>query len=112
MPLRPAWSSTKPLFPLLFLIAAQTLVFGFLAWHRLEASELSKVSCTFAFQLLMAIWVAHDRKAHSFAAPYEFNAFVFFAWQLAVPYYLYKTRGPRGLWKAAGFWLLALVPVI
>jgi hypothetical protein len=107
-PVRPAWS----LFALFFLVAVQTLAFGFLAWHRVEASPLSKKCCIFAFTLLMTIWVAEDRKKHNFAAPYEFNAFVFLAWPLAVPYYLYKTRGPRGLWKAAGFWLLAAVPAV
>jgi len=38
-----------------------------------------------------------DRKARNFSVPFEFDAFVFFAWPLVLPWYFYRSRGKRGL---------------
>lgn len=64
------------------------------------------------FALFIARWAAIDRRSRSFSVPFEFDAFVFFAWVLVVPYYLLKTRGPRGLISAMGFWALAITPTV
>ncbi len=58
----------------------------------------------------MLRWVVLDRRSYSLTASFEFNAFIFFAWMVFVPYYLLKTRGPRGLINALGVSLLAAVP--
>jgi hypothetical protein len=45
--------------------------------------------------------------------PFEFEAFVFFAWPIALPYYLVKSRGSRGLLLFAVFLVLLVVhPVV
>jgi len=59
---------------------------------------------------LVAWWVSRDRRTRSLAAPFEFDAFVFFAWFLVLPYYFVRTRGPQGLWVAFGFFLILLLP--
>lgn len=63
-----------------------------------------------AFQLILACWVRVDRQVRGFRAPFEFDAFVFFAWPIVVPYYLYKTRGRRGLLAAASIGTLYVAP--
>jgi hypothetical protein len=60
----------------------------------------------------MVRWAAIDRRSRSFSVPFEFDAFVFFAWVVVVPYYLLKTRGTRGLIGAIGFWALAITPTV
>ena len=62
------------------------------------------------FALLLAAWVYVDRRRHAFTGPFEFDAFVFFAWPLAAPYYLYKISGAIGLVSGALLWLLAVLP--
>ena len=47
--------------------------------------------------VLIAWWVHEDKKKQKYHAPYEFAAFVFFAWVLVVPYYLWRTRGVEGI---------------
>jgi len=44
--------------------------------------------------------------------PFEFDAFVFFGWPVVVPYYLYRTRGKRGLILTAAVYLLFVVPTV
>jgi len=47
--------------------------------------------------ILIAWWVVEDKKDYNFHAPFEFGAFVFFAWVVVVPYYLWKTRGRKSI---------------
>jgi len=56
--------------------------------------------------------VFEDRRKRGFRVPFEFDAFVFFAWPIVVPYYLYRTRGARGLLLAAGFYALVILPLV
>lgn len=65
-----------------------------------------------SFGLLAAWWVYSDRRARAFGVPFEFDAFVVFAWPILVPYYLHRTRGRIGLALGAGVWLLYLFPYI
>jgi hypothetical protein len=62
------------------------------------------------YRLFLVAWVRADMRSHDFTAPYEFDAFLFFAWPVALPYYFCKTRGPRGLFAAIGVFLLIAVP--
>jgi hypothetical protein len=65
------------------------------------------------YRLFLVAWVRADMRTHNFSAPYEFDAFLFFAWPAALPYYLYKTRGGRGMFAALASWvLLPLIPSI
>jgi hypothetical protein len=44
--------------------------------------------------------------------PFEFDAFVFFGWPVVVPYYLYRTRGGRGLIVTAAVYTLYVIPEV
>jgi len=81
-----------------------------LASRGVSAPYGSSLFWRFAFGLFMVRWVTIDRRSRNVSVPFEFDAFVFFASVLVVPYYLLKTRGPRGLISAMGFWALAITP--
>ena len=76
---------------------------------RPEAAELLR---GFEFQTLLAIWVRMDRRRGKVSLPFEFDAFVFFGWPVVVPYYLYRTRGGRGVIITAAIYTLYVVPEV
>ena len=64
------------------------------------------------FQMILAFWVRADRLTRCLKMPFEFDAFVFFLWPVAVPYYFCKTRGLRGSLIALGVYALILLPLV
>jgi hypothetical protein len=107
-----ASSFSKSLLPLITLTLICSVGLAILASRGISAPDGSRLFWRFAFGLFVVRWVAIDRRSHSFSVPFEFDAFVFFAWVFVVPYYLFKTRGPRGLINALGFWALAVTPTL
>jgi len=63
----------------------------------------------FCYGLLLAWWVRMDRGARGMGIAFEFDAFVVFLWPLALPYYLWRTRGVQRLLPIAAFGLLYMV---
>jgi hypothetical protein len=98
------------LIPLIVLATIFTVGRSFVAIHSLAAPEAAELLWTFEFRLVLAWWVRFDRQGRGFSVPFEFDAFVFFAWPIMVPYYLYRTRGRRGLFLATGIYGLHLIP--
>lgn len=98
----------------LVLLVVLTAIFSVgssvIAWHGMPVPRETGMLWSLAFQLILACWVRIDRQVRGFRATYEFDAFVFFAWPVVVPYYLYKTRGRRGLVLAVGIGALSLMP--
>jgi hypothetical protein len=82
------------------------------AWHHQRMSEQSETLGTLCWQALVSSWVYLDRLKRRISLPFEFNAFVFFAWPFALPYYLYKSRGGRGFLVAVVFFVLAVIPSV
>ncbi len=76
----------------------------------LMEGELSGPLWLFGFVVILVGWVRADRMAREYHAPFEFDAFVFFAWPVAVPYYLCRTRGWRGFLIALGLLALFAAP--
>ena len=66
----------------------------------------------FVFGLLLAWWAHADRRARGMGMPFEFEAFVVFLWPIALPYYMFRTRGWWGLPLGLGSWLLYTLPSI
>lgn len=68
------------------------------------------------FTLLLMWWVYVDRHERRYPAPFEFEAFVFFAWIIVVPFYLIHTRRWRGLPLIGclflAFWISNLVDLV
>ena len=94
------------------LAAFTSLYWLFMAMLGLEPSIQSGFLWLLGFSLLVAWYVEADRCRPSYSAPFEFSAFVFFGWPPLLPWYLFKTRGRRGLvWAAAAF-VLFLAPFL
>jgi hypothetical protein len=62
------------------------------------------------FRLVLAWWVLADRRLGVINMPYDFDSFVFFAWPLALPWYLWKTRRGRGILYTAAVYGIYILP--
>ena len=103
---------SRSLVPLVVLTAIYSIGSSFVAFHGVSVTRETGIFWSLTFQLMLALWTHVDRQTRGSRVPYEFDAFVFFAWPFTVPYYLYKTRGRRGLLLAAGIFALYLAPSI
>jgi hypothetical protein len=104
--------NTFPLFPLLLLTAIVTATRVVLASHRLVMPGESAMLESLFQQLVLAIWAYLDRRGRQLRLPFEFDAFVFFAWPIALPYYLVKSRGARGILLFAALLALFVIPSV
>ena len=103
---------TLSFLPLILFTVILTAARCVLLSHSLSLPTGSdKLSVVFQ-QLLVATWVHFDRQGRDLGLPFEFEAFVFFAWPIALPYYLVKSRGSRGLLLFAVFLVLLVVPPV
>jgi hypothetical protein len=107
-----AVSASKSLMPLVALTAIFAVGLSVFSFHGVEASGATKLLWRFEFALILTSWVHVDRRVRGFSVPFEFDTFVFFAWPLVVPYYLYRSRGGRGLLFGAGICGLAIAPYL
>ena len=72
------------------------------------------VASRFALPLIMAFWVTADAQKRRRQLCYDYDSFVFFAYAIVVPVYLFQTRGVRAfltLLCFAGIWLIGMLPV-
>jgi hypothetical protein len=83
--------------PLVMLTVIFALGLSVCAVYRTDRPEATELLWAFEFRLLLTRWVLADSRARDFGVPYEFGAFVFWGWPVVVPYYLYRSRGGRGL---------------
>ncbi len=58
------------------------------------------------------LWVLADARQRDRSLPYDFGSFVFFAWPLVVPIYLFSTRGWRAFATLGLFVLLYLAALL
>ena len=107
-----AASLRQSLVPLVALTAIFAAGLSVLAARGVAGSQSTGLLWSFEFQLILTLWVLADRRNRGFRVPYEFNTFVFFAWPAVVPYYLYRSRGRRGLLLGAGVWALYIAPYV
>lgn len=89
-----------------------SLGLSLLSRHGLAVPDGTELPWRFAFSLTLALYVRFDKRVRRFKVPFEFDAAVFFAWIVVVPYYLYRTRGRRGVLMAIGIFALAAVPYV
>jgi len=101
---------SKSLAPLVVLTAIFALGLSILAAHGVDVPGTTELLWTFEFRLILTWWVYADSSARGFSAPFEFEALVFWAWPFVVPYYLCRSRGPRGLLFGVGIWGLYAAP--
>jgi hypothetical protein len=90
---------------LLILLSVLTAVFTFgrlvLVFHGIDAEPETRVLWSLSFALMVMFWVYIDRQSRSLKLPFEFDTFVIFFWPVALPYYLYRSRGWKGFLVAA-----------
>ncbi len=70
----------------------------------------AELASSVAFPLVVASWVMADARKRGRRPCYDFDSFVYFAWPIVVPVYLFQTRGARALLTLlcfAGIWLVA-----
>ena len=72
----------------------------------IEAGTLMALVLT----LMFAWWAFDDAKKQKYHRPYEFGAFILFAWPIVLPFYLVETRGWKGIWVFFVFVLLYFLP--
>ena len=102
----------NPIMWLVLLTALLTVESAYLIYSGEEVPRETSQLGQFIFGVLLAFWVHADRRKRAYGAPFEFEAFVVFLWPIAVPHYLYRTRGWRGLLTGGGVWLLYFVPAL
>jgi hypothetical protein len=72
----------------------------------------AQLASNVALPLVVASWVMADARKRGRRLCYDYDSFVYFAWPVVVPLYLFQTRGARAfltLLCFAGVWLIALL---
>ncbi len=77
---------------------------GVAAWQGVELTSLAASAWPFLFCVLLVFWVLEDSRRHpEIYKPFEFDYLVLL-WVIPyLPYYLWRTRGARGLLMLCGF---------
>ena len=107
--------STLPrqiIFVLFFLSVAYSIVQVSLNSQAEVVSDASDTLWAILYSVLVAVWATKEPKQESFQAPFEFGAFLYFAWPIVLPYYLVKTRGIEGLVLFIGFVGMYAMPFV
>jgi hypothetical protein len=102
---------SKFLVALILLSVLGAFGFSTFALRGATASPLPRFVWALSFAVILTGWVREDRLARGYTVPFEFDAFVLFAWPVMMPYYLVQTRGWRGLYVAAGLFGLFAAPL-
>ena len=89
------------------LFSIETALFAF---HGQEAPAGAVVLYAFMFMYGLAAWVQIDRRKRKIGLPREFDVLVFFGWPLVIPYYVYRTRGTRGIALVIWIYVLSIIP--
>jgi hypothetical protein len=77
-----------------------------------EMSNRAGLAASVALPLVISSWVVADARKRGRQLCYDYDSFVYFAWPVVVPIYLFQTRGARAfltLLCFAGFWLIAIL---
>jgi hypothetical protein len=77
------------------------------------STEFEKV-WSYVFPLLLAFWVEEDSRGRSevYRPTFDMGFFMCLAWIIYLPFYLLRTRGPRGWLWIAGLLSLAFLGTI
>jgi hypothetical protein len=107
-----ARSTRKFLLPIVALTAIYSIGLSVSISSRLVMPEESSRLYLLLFGLFLTWWVRIDRLERRFVVPFEFDVLVWCAWPFMVPYYLYRTRGWKGILLGIAIWGLYFVPVV
>ena len=96
------------LYAIAFGVACSVSPGGAISWRADLISRL-------ALALVITSWATSDARKRGRILCYDYDSFVFFAWPIVVPIYLFQTRGLRALLTLlcfAGICLAATLPAL
>jgi hypothetical protein len=99
-----------PIAAMVLLVSVGAVGHAYAVFRGADISRGSGQLWYFCFSYCVAWWVDIDRRARGISTPFEYSAFMFFAWPLLVPYYLFKCSRWKGLALGLGLILLSYVP--
>jgi hypothetical protein len=70
------------------------------------------LAAAFVVPLVMASWVTADARKRGRRLCYDYDTFVFMAWPVVVPIYLFQTRGIRAILTLLCFGGILLVAIL
>ena len=70
--------------------------------HGIEISGPFRVLTYFGFLIVMTFWLQKDSRRSEAWRVWDFGFFMCLIWPLFVPYYLFKTRGAKGILPVIG----------
>jgi hypothetical protein len=86
---------------------------GWMVAHNLEPTDLLLALYRFVLAALLATWLIADTRQSGRAQPtFDYGWFILFAFVVYVPYYLFSTRGWRGLLILAVMVLVFFLPLV
>jgi hypothetical protein len=80
----------------LFLLVTHPIDGLYLA-RGVEAPGVYRLLSLLALIWLMGWWLQQDSREHRFKWVYDMGFFLYIAWPVILPYYLFKTRGLKAL---------------
>lgn len=64
--------------------------------HEFQPSAIFEILSMIAFWLILCWWLREDSKKFGVGWFLDIGFFIYIAWIIIIPYYLFKTRGFRG----------------
>ncbi|MFL6623634.1 MAG: hypothetical protein ACJ8NR_13665 [Sulfurifustis sp.] len=101
---------TFPLTTIVLITIVSTIYQVLITCYGGEVSPNAARLYVISYSFLVAWFIELDRKQRAVSAPFEFAAFVFFAWPVIAPYYLFKTRRWFGLGLGLNLIMFSFVP--
>lgn len=68
-----------------------------------ESPRRAEFVANVALSFILSWWVINDARKRGRTLCYDYDAFVYFAWPVVIPVYLFQTRGLRALLSLLGF---------
>ena len=101
-----------PWIVLALLVGFTSFEIALFTYHRAEIPRETEALWSVLFAVAWSWWAHGDRRIRQPGQPFEFDALIFFAWPVAIPYYLYRTHSSRPMPPRAAAWSLYLLPYV
>jgi hypothetical protein len=92
------------IFVLIAVSVMSALVEGLYYWHGVASKPATTAFANLFSAFLLALWVDADSQNHpEVKRPFEYGYLVLIFWLPYLPYYLWRTRGAKGIFNLIGF---------
>jgi hypothetical protein len=86
----------------IFLLVTQP-AFGLYTARGIEPPGLFRLLYSLCFLWIIGWWLQRDSRERGFSLVYDMGFFLLIAWPIIMPYYLFKTRGPKAFLTLLAF---------